>query len=121
MTSWTNYATSIGSTWNLNGYGYGGVYIEGDKTGNKPLGFIELSLPAAYEHVTVYWYAASHGVVDLLVDGILQQTATGSTTLQQKTYQLAYNASKVLRIQEDTGLIGENLRAASRGGDKRES
>jgi hypothetical protein len=102
LTSWVNYATSIGATTtNLDTFTFGGVFGASDVVGS-----IELPLPSGYNHVKVNYYNTWSNPIFIYIDNDLKETCPGYTS---KEYTQLYTPGQVLKIQENHAVIGENL------------
>ena len=105
LTSWINYATSIGATTQLNAvgaatYGDGAWYVGG-------LGFINLPLNSSYNFLTVYFgNVHTEGIVYLRINGVNKESCTYG---QFKTYSQSYNVGDVLMIIEDLSIFSADI------------
>ena len=108
LTSWQNYAASIGATTFLNKYQSDGVLAV-----QEAEGFIQLTLPDQYDHVTVnYGNAHTSNRVYITLNGVEKQRIVnrGSNTYVE-TY---YPAGSVLKVWEDIAIINKDLRITLR-------
>lgn len=109
LTSWKNYAASIGATTFLDSYtnNYGGaVGVNGGEI--RHIGYIQLTLPEEYSHVTVYYSNPFfQDQVRLLINGVVVQTATAGVS---REYSQTYTSGTILRIDEQACLIGKNIK-----------
>jgi hypothetical protein len=101
LTSWNNYATSIGATNNFQRFDYGGVF------NNPGDGFFEYILPNGYNQVKVNYSAIYGGRVDLYIDNVLKQS---SSVNQLQVYIQTYTTGQVLKLVEmDNGVLNADL------------
>jgi len=101
LTSWKNYATSIGATYYLNYFDIGGVYQYPEE------GYIQLTLPNGYNQVKVnYNNPFSSGYVNIYIDNVVKQTCPANSS---REYIQPYTTGQVLKIDEQGGIVGENL------------
>ena len=102
LTSWVNYATSIGATTtNLDSFTFGGVF-----GGSDIVGSIELPLPSGYNHVKVNYYNTWSNPIFIYIDNVLKETCPANSS---REYTPLYTPGQVLKIQENHAVIGENL------------
>ena len=108
FTSWTNYATQIGATWDLElWYSTIGVFKGG-------LGYIQLQLPSNYDTIQIN-YANPHtgGNTSIYIDTLTNlPTSTykdRATAYQSRIYTTTYTTGQYLKITEDEGVIGGDL------------
>ena len=100
LTSWKNYATSIGATYLLNYFDLGGVYEYPDN------GYIQLTLPSGYNQLKVNYNNPYGGVVNLYIDNVVKQYCPANSS---REYIQSYTGGQVLKIDEQGAIIGENL------------
>ena len=104
LTSWKNYATSIGATTYLNYFdlALGGVYQYPEN------GLIQLTLPSGYNHLKINYQSTwtSGGVTDLYIDDVFKDRCPA---LQSREYTQSYTPGQVLKIYEFDGVLGKNL------------
>jgi hypothetical protein len=103
LTSWKNYATSIGATTtNLQIFTFNGVYGDGDVVGS-----IQLPLPSGYNMLKVnYNNPWSNPTTYLYIDNVLKDTCPANSS---REYVQSYTSGQVLKIEEGHSVIGENL------------
>ena len=93
LASWTAKADSIGATYYLTNYNFGGVYAT-----KMEIGYIQLALPSDYAVLeVVLGNSNSQGTVQLYIDDIEQVSASRKQT---KTYSQSYTSGQILKIQE---------------------
>lgn len=112
LASWRSYATSIGATTSLNGYGYDGVFAYPE------VGFFRLSLPSGYNNVQIDFYATYAGYVILQIDGVTKAQAFPGVGAEPRvgqiqTYTQDYVPGQILYLYED-GVIGRALKITLR-------
>jgi hypothetical protein len=99
LTLWKNYAASIGATTWLDTYanfwGRDGVYVNGGPPND---GFIQLTLPKQYNHVTVdYTNVYNFDNIRVYINQVIVQSAGPHATQQ---YSQTYTSDTVLKIVE---------------------
>lgn len=112
LASWRSYATSIGATTSLNGYGYDGVFSYPE------VGWFRLSLPSGYNNVQIDFYATYAGYVILQIDGVTKAQAFPGVGAEPRvgqiqTYTQDYVPGQILYLYED-GVIGRALKITLR-------
>ena len=110
LTSWKNYAASIGATTVLTDYGFQNgqvsVWVNGGRS--DQIGYIQLPLPNEYNHVTVFYYNPFfQDQVRLFMNDVEAQAAG---PFQSREYRQEYSSATVLRIQEQACVIGANIK-----------
>ena len=105
LTSWKNYATSIGATTNVNSFdSTHGVWFP-----NDPEGYLKLTLNnSSYNYIKVYFGCTyPYGSVVLRINNEVKETCLPN---QFKTYSQSYNIGDVLTIAElNTSIIAKKL------------
>jgi hypothetical protein len=103
LSDWKTYADSVGVTYNLNNeYDISMYYFPGT-------GWLEFQLPVGYDAVKIE-YGSGWGTVDLIIDGIVRDTAYNGAYKTYKTDKNQfYVEGKIVRIQED-GQIYKKLK-----------
>ena len=107
ITSWKNYATSIGATFVFDGWqkvnGFDSLFVLG-----AGKGFIQLTLPSQYTHVTVNYHNTHNNgwPVSLYINGVVVQQAP---ILTAREYSQTYTSPTVLKIEEEYDSIGADL------------
>ena len=110
LTSWKNYAKSIGASNNFtHGFfdSYDGVFVS-----TKTVGYIELTLPSTYNTITVTFTNGwnnendKENLVNLKINGIIKAKAKSSQTIQ---YTQTYSTGDILIIEEIHSFI-KNLK-----------
>jgi len=95
LTSWKNYATSIGATTtNLDSFTFGGVF-----GGSEVVGSITLPLPSGYNHVKVNYNCPWSDPIYLYIDNVLKETCPANSS---REYTQLYTPGQVLKIQENS-------------------
>ena len=103
LTSWRNYAISLGGSTNTSSFNGGGEWVA-----NNPIGFVDIPLPDGYNFVEVNYYNGHPGGnVYVLIDGVIK---SGVGRRGSSKYSGTYTKGQILRVDErNTGIIGKNL------------
>jgi hypothetical protein len=102
LTSWKNYATSIGATTtNLEFFTFTGVF-----GGGGVVGSIQLPLPSGYNMLKVNYNNPWTEPIYLYIDNVVKQTCPPNSS---REYIQSYTTGQVLKIEEVLSVIGENL------------
>jgi len=103
LTSWSNYAISLGGSTNTSSFNGGGAWVAGN-----PIGFVDIPLPDGYNFVEVTYYNGHNGGnVYVLIDGVIK---SGVGRRGSSKYSGTYTKGQILRVDErNTGIIGKNL------------
>jgi hypothetical protein len=103
LTSWRNYAISLGGSTNTSSFNGGGAWVA-----NNPIGFVDIPLPDGYNFVEVTYYNGHPGGnVYVLIDGVIK---SGVGRRGSSKYSGTYTKGQILRVDErNTGIIGQNL------------
>jgi hypothetical protein len=89
LTSWNNYAASIGATTNFNWWSGAGGQLGPEQLGGGCCGFMQLTLPVDYNYVKVNYQNAINNYgwpVKIYINGVLNNTTDwGSVSLISPT------------------------------------
>jgi hypothetical protein len=108
LTSWKNYATSIGATTlNLDYFANVTTYGQGIWFSNG-LGSLQLVLNnSSYNYLKVYFgNVHSEGTVELKINNVIKDTCTAG---QFKTYSQSYNTGDILNISELSSIMSSDI------------
>ena len=103
LTSWSNYAKSLGGSVVADSFNWAGVWM-----GMGPVGYVEFPLPEGYDMVELHYYTAAWwGEVNVLIDNVVVSSVSRE---RREIYTGSYKPGQMLRINETNwSVIGKNI------------